>query len=76
MTKYIKYQVNDQRVVMPTDLTIMEPTEDTRLTLVTCWPVGTSLKRLALLASQVYPNPEKNKEPTSTYRINNLPSGR
>jgi sortase A len=55
------YKVFDQRVVASNDLSILNPTNDSRLTLATCWPLGTSLKRMVILANQIYPNPDKNK---------------
>lgn len=74
-TTYV-YKVTDQKTVFPTDLSIMNTTEDSRLTLVTCWPVGTSLKRLVVLATQVYPDPSTNKKPAATPDFTKLPGAR
>jgi len=67
------YKVFDQRVVSPTDLSSLENTQDSRLTLGTCWPLGTSLKRLIVIANQVYPDPANNKESRETINFQKLP---
>jgi sortase A len=74
-TTYV-YKIYDQKVVAPTDLSIMAPSEDSRLSLVTCWPVGTSLKRIVLLAKQIYPDPANNPPQRDRMDLQNLPSGR
>lgn len=74
-TVYI-YKVTDQKVVLPTDLSVMAPTSDSRLTLVTCWPVGTALKRIVVSASQIYPDPKDNKEGSASSDMKTLTSGR
>ena len=50
------YTVFEKKVVMPSDTSILKQTEDNRLTLVTCTPVGTNLKRLVVLATQTFPS--------------------
>lgn len=47
--KYI-YRVNNIYEVKPSDLKILEQTRDNRLTLVTCTPIGTNLRRLVVEA--------------------------
>lgn len=49
------YTVFEKKVVMPSDTSILAQTEDNRLSLVTCTPVGTNLKRLVVLANQTFP---------------------
>lgn len=49
------YTVFEKKVVMPSDTSILKQTEDSRLTLVTCTPVGTNLKRLVVMATQTFP---------------------
>ena len=71
-----EYKVFDKKVVIPTDVSVLQQTNDSRLTLVTCWPVGTSLKRLAVLANQIYPDPLKNSLSSETIQADRLPSGR
>lgn len=40
------YQLRDERVVAPSDLSVTDPTKEPILSLMTCVPVGTSLRRL------------------------------
>lgn len=70
------YKVTDQKIVLANDLSVMQPSSDSRITLVTCWPVGTSLKRLVVTAHQIYPDPAKNATTNRTLDAKKLPSGR
>ncbi|MFA4996283.1 MAG: sortase [Patescibacteria group bacterium] len=54
------YRVNNIKVVQPDDLSPMAQTSNPTLTLMTCTPVGTSLRRLIVTAKQYYPDPNKN----------------
>lgn len=74
-TVYV-YKVYDQKVVAKDDLSIMAKTNDSRLSLVTCWPLGTSLKRMVVLANQIYPDPKNNKSSEASSNFNKLPAGR
>jgi len=47
------YTVTDKKVVNPDDISVMQQTSDNRLTLMTCVPVGTNLRRLIVTAQQV-----------------------
>jgi sortase A len=47
------YQVTGSQVVAPTDLAVIDKTNSPTLTLITCWPVGTSSKRLVVTATLV-----------------------
>jgi len=47
--KYI-YEVSEKKVVLPTEIDVLKQTPDQRLTLITCTPVGTNLKRLVVTA--------------------------
>lgn len=48
--RYI-YQVYDKKIVQPNDVEYIEPQADfAKLTLQTCWPPGTTLRRLLVLA--------------------------
>jgi LPXTG-site transpeptidase (sortase) family protein len=49
----IKYKITERKIVKPNAVEVMQPTEDFRMTLVTCTPIGTTLKRLILVAQQV-----------------------
>lgn len=55
------YVIKEIKVVAPNDTSVMQPTSSPILTLMTCTPVGTSLRRLIVIADQAYPDPAKNK---------------
>ncbi|MCA9349616.1 sortase [Candidatus Saccharibacteria bacterium] len=54
--KYV-YQVSEEKIVEPTDISVIQPTADPTLTLITCWPLGTNWQRLIIHAKQVSPDP-------------------
>lgn len=54
------YQVFDQKVVSADDPSLTKQGTDTVLNLVTCWPVGSSDKRLIVMAGQISPDPRNN----------------
>lgn len=56
--KYI-YEVDEIKIVLPEDIQVLKQTPDDRLTLVTCTPVGTNLKRLIVIAKPIEVNGEK-----------------
>lgn len=56
-TRYI-YRVTSTKVVPPTDLSVLRPTDEPQLTLITCTPVGTSRDRFIVTARQVSPDPK------------------
>lgn len=56
-TRYI-YRVSGSKVIQPTNMSVLAPTHDPVLTLITCTPVGTSKNRLVVTAKQIYPNPD------------------
>jgi len=70
------YKVSGQKVVVPTDLSVFNQTDQSKLTLVTCWPIGTSLKRLVVEAKQIDPDPANNTKSTETLNMTQLPAGR
>ncbi|MEK7086044.1 MAG: class D sortase, partial [Patescibacteria group bacterium] len=53
--KYI-YEVDSIKVVLPEDIEVLKQTTDDRLTLITCTPVGTNLKRLIVSAKLISKN--------------------
>lgn len=57
--RYI-YEVTNIKIVAPTDVSVLNPTTEPTLTLITCTPPGTSLKRLIISARQVDPAPSQN----------------
>lgn len=48
-----EYEVYDTKIVLPTQVDVLTQEGDNRLTLITCTPVGTNLKRLVVLARPV-----------------------
>jgi LPXTG-site transpeptidase (sortase) family protein len=51
------YEIVGSKVVEPTDVSVLNATKAPTLTLITCTPPGTSLRRLVVTAKQVDPNP-------------------
>lgn len=56
--KYI-YEVTDIKIVLPEDIEVLKQTPDDKLTLITCTPVGTNLKRLIVSAKPIEVNGQK-----------------
>jgi LPXTG-site transpeptidase (sortase) family protein len=61
-TKYV-YRVEQTKVVAADDLSILEPTDDHRVTIMTCWPVGTIARRMVVTARQETPEPQGDDGP-------------
>lgn len=51
--KEYKYQVIDIALVSSNNLAILQPTKEEQLTLMTCWPPGTTLRRLIVIAKPI-----------------------
>lgn len=64
-TRYT-YTVGGKKVVPPSDVSVLDPTEKNILTLITCTPVGTSKDRLIITARQTSPDPKPDKKPEAT----------
>lgn len=56
-TRQYTYEVTGSKVVQPTDFSVLNPTAEPTLTLITCTPAGTSLRRLVVTARQIDPVP-------------------
>lgn len=50
--KYI-YEVTEKKIVLPKDVDVLKQTPKDQLTLITCTPVGTNLKRLIVVAEPI-----------------------
>jgi sortase A len=48
-----EYEVLGQKVVLPDNISVLDQTNDHTLSLMTCTPVGTNLRRLIITAKQV-----------------------
>lgn len=53
------YEVTGSRVVEPTDLSVLKPTAQPSMSLITCTPPGTAWKRLVVTAKQIDPDPSQ-----------------
>jgi sortase A len=54
-----RYEVTGKKIVPPTDLSVLRPTPDAQLTLITCYPVyyiGPAPERLVVFSRLVAPN--------------------
>ena len=51
------YEVTDSKIVKPTDLSVLQMSSTPQLTLITCYPVGTSRNRLIVTAKLVEGTP-------------------
>jgi len=60
--KKYTYKVFDMKVVSPSDISVLDQSSNSILTLMTCTPVGTNYRRLIVRASQIDPDPKNNKE--------------
>ncbi len=70
--RYI-YQVASSKVVEASDLSVLAPSSEPIVTLITCWPAGTSLKRQIIVAKQISPSPEGTNAPASVQAPANTP---
>lgn len=70
------YKVKDIKVVEATDTSVLTSKKESVLTLMTCSPVGTSLRRLIVVADQVYPDPKTNRSMQSQGTASTLPNVR
>lgn len=59
------YEVTGSKIVEATDFSVLDPTPTPTLTLITCSPVGTSLRRLVVTAKQVDPAPGAQAAPSA-----------
>ena len=71
-TRYT-YTVKSTKVVQPTDISVLQPTSTSQLTLITCTPVGTSLRRFVVIADQTAPEPKALQQTNKLPRITQLP---
>jgi len=55
------YKVREIKTVEATDTSVLNSKKESVLTLMTCTPVGTSLRRLIVVADQTYPSPGNNQ---------------
>lgn len=71
------YKVSETKVVNPDDVSVMYPTSEPVLSLMTCTPVGTNLRRLIVISKQIYPEPSKNvKSQAAPIQEKSMPKAR
>jgi sortase A len=70
------YEVRRKHVVVPTDMSVLNTTDENMLTLITCTPVGTNKKRLIIEAKQISPSltPITVEEKKQVTTVKDLPS--
>ncbi len=62
------YRVYERKVVKPTDVSVLGPTDKTATaTLITCDPPGTSINRLVVIGEQISPSPSTNGVSTAVH---------
>ena len=49
---FLKYKVIKKEVVSPKMVEVVNPTEHSQITLITCWPLGTTNERLVITAKE------------------------
>jgi len=59
--KRYAYKVFKKEIISPQDVQVLT-SNDSKLTLITCWPIGTTLKRLVVYANQTERPPPPSKE--------------
>lgn len=50
--KKYRYWVSEKKIVEKDDFSVLNQTEDEQLTLMTCWPIGTSDRRIIVVAKR------------------------
>jgi sortase A len=48
----INYKVESKDIVLPSDISVLDQNNRNRLTLLTCWPIGSNEKRLVIIAGK------------------------
>ena len=51
--KEYKYKVSDKKIIEPTDLSVIQPTKDSRITLITCAPLFSTKQRLVVVGTLI-----------------------
>lgn len=79
-SKRYTYEVTSTTVVEPNNLSVLAPTSEPTVTIITCTPPGTSWKRLVVSAKQVDPSPsgqaKANVAPKASDSNISLPTGK
>lgn len=49
----LRYAVSEIKIIQPTDLSVLDQTDDSRVTIITCWPLFSTEKRLVVIGSLI-----------------------
>ena len=71
-TLYI-YEVENKKIVNPAEIEVLKPGDHSILSLMTCYPVGTTINRLIVTAKQISPQPNQEKINKNTPQLDRLP---
>jgi sortase A len=71
-TLYI-YQVEEKKIVNPTQIETLSPADHSVLSLMTCYPIGTTINRLVVTAKQITPEPQKERIQREQIKPGHLP---
>lgn len=72
----LQYRVTGKKVVAPNDTSVLKNTDEAKLTLMTCVPIGTNLKRQIVEAEPVNPVLHSSTAPTTHSQTHTLPGAR
>jgi LPXTG-site transpeptidase (sortase) family protein len=70
-TRY-EYQIYERRIILPTEVSVVAPTPTATSTLISCWPTGTTQKRLIVRGKQISPEPKANATVAQTPTLNQV----
>ena len=73
-SKRYTYVVTSSTIVDPTAVSVLNPTPTPTLTLITCSPPGTSLRRLVVTAKQTDPDPSTSTQVAATASASQSPA--
>jgi LPXTG-site transpeptidase (sortase) family protein len=72
-TRY-EYQIYERRIILPTEVSVVAPTPTPTSTLISCWPTGTTQKRLIVRGKQISPEPKASATIAQTPEVNEVNS--
>lgn len=67
------YRITSIEVVMPDNVSVLASTDNPTVTLITCTPIGTNLKRLVIKAEQISPTPAPSNSSSTEKTVITLP---
>ncbi len=76
--KIYRYEVTGKQVVQPTDVSVVRPTNDSRLTLITCYPtyfIGPAPERLVVFTKLSDSQPDTGQTLTAQPQVRTVSAG-